>query len=139
MEVLTWRSFQGHANRKCLKKKYTFTLKIIRCERKCQVFHFSLGKIEIRLQHQIKRIISGITPTFFVWIRRIWENKNITSSHRFHCFSLYFRFFGHFRLSVTFETTPSQYPIPLARSSKRVWVDISNRLWGVWPTRVDPF
>ena len=73
-------------NRKCPKKNYTLTLKTIGCERKCQFFHFLLREIEIWLQNQIKRIISGIKPTFFVWIQRIWKNKNLTSSGRYHCF-----------------------------------------------------
>ena len=90
-------------NRKCPKKIYTLTLKMIGCERKCQFFSFFVALIEIWLQNQIKRIISGIIPTFFVWIRHIWENKNITSSGCSHCFSIYFRFSGHFRLPDTNE------------------------------------
>ena len=82
------------AYRKCLKKIHTSTLKIIGCERKCQFFNFLLCEIEIFLQNQIERIILGITPAFFVWIRRIWENKNITSSDRYRCFSFTSGFSG---------------------------------------------
>ena len=85
-------------NRKYQKKFNTLTLKIIDYERKCQFFHFFVALIEIWLQHQIKRTILGIMPTFYVWIRPIWENKNITSSDCHHCFLTFFRFFGHFRL-----------------------------------------
>ena len=48
-------------------------------------------------------------------------------------------FFGNFRLHVAFETSPMQQRQPLAKSSKRVWVDISNRLEGFRLTRLDPY
>ena len=89
-------------------KNHALTLKIIGGKRKCQFFHFSLLEIKISIQNQILRIILGIKPTFFVWIPAIGENKNITSSDPYHCFLHYFRFFGHFRLLMTFVTYPMQ-------------------------------
>ena len=62
-------------NRKSLRKNHTLTLKTIGCEIKCQFFPFLLREIEIWLQNQIKRTISGIKPTFFAWIRRISKIK----------------------------------------------------------------
>ena len=127
-------------NGKCPKKKnHTLTLKIISWGRKSIFFLFLSLEIKIWLQNQIKCIISCIKPTFFVWIRHIWENKNFTSSGRHHCISVYFRFFEHFRLADTFETPPRQWPQPLAMFSKRVWVDISNSLEGVRLKKSDAF
>ena len=91
---------------------------MIGCERKCQFLTFFVALIEIWLQNQIKRIISDILPTFFVWIRHIWENKNITSSGCSHCFSVNFRFFGHFRLAEVIETPTKPKFQPLSMSSK---------------------
>ena len=73
-------------NRKGLRKNHTLTLKTLGCEIKCQFFHFLLREIEIWLQNQINRIISCIKQTFFVWIRRIWKNKNIKSTGQYHYF-----------------------------------------------------
>ena len=109
--------------RKCPKKIYTLMLKMIGCERKCQFFSFFVALIEIWLQNQIKRIISGIIPTFFVWIRHIWENKNITSSVCYHCFSIYFRFFGHFWLPEVIETSTKPQFQPPSMPSKKVCVN----------------
>ena len=106
------------------KKNYTLTLKIIGCERKCQFFTFFVALIEIWLQNQIERIILSIIPTFFVWIRHIWENKNITSSGCSHCFSVNFRFFGHFRLPEVIETPTKPQFQPLSMPSKKVWANI---------------
>ena len=84
---------------------------MIRCERKCQFFSFFVALIEIWLQNQIERIIPG-------------ENKNITSSGCSHCFSVNFRFFGHFRLPEVIETPAKPQFQPLFMSSKRVWANI---------------
>ena len=105
-------------------KNYTLTLKIIDCERKCPFFHFLLALIEIWLQNPNELIISGIMPRFNDWIRHIWENKNITSSGCSHCFSVNFRFFGHFRLSKVIETPTKPQFQPLSMPSKRVWANI---------------
>ena len=87
-------------------------------------FIFSVALIEIWLQHPIKRIILGIIPTFYVWIRPIWENKNITSSDCHHCFLTFFRFFGHFRLPEVIETSTKPQFQPLFMPSKKVWANI---------------
>ena len=87
-------------------------------------FHFFVALIEIWLQNQIKHIVSGIIPTFFVWIRHIWENKNITSSGCSHSFSVNFRFLGHFWLSEVIETPTKPQFQPLSMPSKRVWANI---------------
>ena len=96
------------------------SLETIGCGRKCKFFNFLLQKIEIWPQNQIERIILGIKPTFFVWIPRIWKNKNITSSGRYHFFKVYFRFFGHIRLPVRSQTTLStrtrHFPITCNKS-----------------------
>ena len=97
---------------------------MIGCERKCHFFHFFVTLIEIWFQNQIERIILGIIPTFFVWIRHIWENKNITSSGCSHCFSVNFRFFGHFRLPEVIETHTKPQFKPLSMSSQKVWANI---------------
>ena len=69
--VRALRVFPGETGyQKCLKKNHTLTLKIIGFEKNCQFFDFLLREIEIGLQNQIKRIISGMEPTFFVWERR---------------------------------------------------------------------
>ena len=111
-------------------KIHTLTLKIIGCERNCHFFHFLLLEIEIWLQNQINRIIFGIKPTIFVLIRPILENKNITSSGRYHCFSVYFRFYRYFRSPVTSETTLSARTRRFPITCKKPFDDISN-LWPV--------
>ena len=110
------------------KKFQTLRLKMIGCVRKCQFFYFLLLEIEIWLQNQIKRIILGIKTTIFIWIWRIFENKNITSSGRYHCFLVYFRFFRHFRSPVTSKTTLSARPRRFPITNKKPFDDISN-LW----------
>ena len=72
------------------------------------------------VQNQIYRIISCIIPTFYTWIRHIWENKIITSSCFNHCFSIYFRFFGHSRLPEVIETSIK----PQFQPSSTSWVNI---------------
>ena len=115
-------------NRKCPKKIYTLTLKIIGCERKCHFFHFFVALIKIWLQHQINSIILGIIPTFYVWIRPIQENKKFTSSDCHHCFLTFFRFSSYFRLPDMIETYPKPQFGPLPTTCKKVWVSSLNRL-----------
>ena len=91
-------------------------------------FHFFIALIEIWLQNQTERIISGIRPTFFVWIRLICENKNLTSSGYSHCFSVNFWFFGHFRLPEVIETPTKPQFQPFPSTCKRVWVSSLNCL-----------
>ena len=105
-------------------------LKIIGCERKCQLFYFLLLEIEIWHENQIKRIIFGIKSTIFVLIRRIFENKNITPSGRNNCFSVYSRFSRHFRLPVTSDTTLSGRTRRFPITCKKPFIDISD-LWPV--------
>ena len=92
--------------------------------KKMPIFSFFVALIEIWVQNQIKRIISGIITTFFVWIRHIWENKNITSSGCSHGSSVNFRFFGHFRLPEMIETPTKPQFQPLSMPSKKVWANI---------------
>ena len=92
------------------------------------IFFIFVALIEIWLQNQIKHIVSGIIPTFFVWIRHIWENKNITSSGCSHGFSVNFRFFGHFRLPEVIKTPTKPQFQPFSMPSKKVWANISSRV-----------
>ena len=73
-------------------------------------------------------MIFGIKPTINVWIRCILDNKNITSSARFHCFSVYFRFFRRFRSPVTRAKDDF-----LSLAKNRLFIsqicDTRNRFW----------
>ena len=107
-------------NQECPKKLY-FNVKNNRLWKKFQFFHFLLRQIKIWLQNQIKRIISGIKPTFFVWIQRIWKNKNLTSSGRYHCvwFTSGFSSTSGYR---SFLTLPSVHaPDIFYHMQKTVW------------------
>ena len=66
-----------------------------------------------------------------------WKNLHFLSHPMIFNVKVWF-FFGHFWLPMTFETSSMQQPQPLARSSKRVWIDISNRPGEVRLTRLDP-
>ena len=98
-----------------------YNVKNNRLWKKISIFSFFVALIEIWPQHKIKRIILGIIPTFNVWIRPIWENKNITSSDCNYCFLTFFRLFGHFRLPELIETPTKPQFEPSSMPSKNFW------------------
>ena len=96
-----------------VRKKSYLKVKNNKLWKKMTFFSIIGALIELRLQNQIERIILVIKPTFFVCIRHILENKNITSSGCYHGFSVNFRFFGHFRLPVMTVTPPRFQPFSM--------------------------
>ena len=90
---------------------------------------FFLALIEIWRQNQIEHIILGIIPAFYALILHILENKNIISSGFYLYFSIYFRFFGHFRLPEVIETPIKPQFQPSSMLWKNFWVDILSGPW----------
>ena len=114
----------------CIKGSFRHERLPIGCGRKCQFLTFLLREVENWLPNHIKLIISCIKPSFFRLDTAYLKNKNITSSGRYHWFSVYFRFFRNFLSPVTSETTLSARTRRFPITCKKPFDDISN-LWPV--------
>ena len=115
-------------------KNYTLTLKTIGCGRKCQFFNFCCVKSKsdfrnrLNASFQVHIFRTPKNPRFSSWYGVIDKIK-ISSSGRYHCISVYFRLFRHFRLPVTPETTLSTRTRRFPIACKKPFDDT----WNLWP------